>query len=150
MAEASAVLTNDQASVAGRYERRWLGPLAVGFSTATTAAVVSLFNPTERHIPLCGLKALLGLDCPFCGSLRSTYELTHGNIGAAFNQNLLFTLLVPIAVLAWGVWLYKTVTVKGWRPKPSTRTQIYLFAGLLGVFAVARNLPGFHWLASGT
>ena len=49
---------------------------------------------------MCPTRALLGLDCPFCGGLRAVYSVLHGNIPAALRYNA-FALVLLVA----GLWV---------------------------------------------
>ena len=50
----------------------------------------------------CPLRALTGLDCPFCGGLRGTYALMHGDVAAALDHNVMLPLYLG-AALALGI-----------------------------------------------
>lgn len=36
---------------------------------------------------MCPTRALLGVDCPFCGGLRAAYSVLHGDLPAALRYN---------------------------------------------------------------
>lgn len=131
------------------------GPLAAGAAVAVCTAGLALWNPGDNGIPLCPTKAMSGLDCPFCGGLRTVAALGRGDIARAADHNLLLTLLAPVAVVWWVMWLLAT---REGRPAPmpkwSSRITRVTVAGLVVVtlaFTVVRNLRfGGHadWLAS--
>ncbi|HEY0229106.1 MAG TPA: DUF2752 domain-containing protein, partial [Mycobacterium sp.] len=60
---------------------RGLGaPLLVVASTTAACVAIWIGDPTTPHgpLPVCPTEALLGIDCPGCGSLRMLYSLMHG------------------------------------------------------------------------
>ena len=42
---------------------------------------------------VCPFKAVTGWDCPFCGGLRGTYALIHGDVATALDRNVLLPVL---------------------------------------------------------
>lgn len=112
-------------------------------------AAVHLRDPhVEGSWGLCPLRALTGWDCPGCGGLRATHDLTHLDLWSAASSNLLLVLAIPLVLLGWGRWLSAT-----WRGAPSAvaglsdRVVVALIAAILG-FTLLRNLPVGAWLAS--
>jgi Protein of unknown function (DUF2752) len=125
---------------------RWTG-LVVGLSLL---AYVALVDPARGGLyPRCPSRLLLGLDCPFCGGLRGTHDLLHGDLAGALDHNLLLpAYLVAAAVLGVG---YVLLPLTG-REAPRVRLPRWAMIGTVAVvvtFTVARNLPGFDYLASG-
>jgi hypothetical protein len=124
---------------------RWTG-LVVGLSLL---AYVALVDPARSGLyPRCPSRLVLGLDCPFCGGLRGTHDLLHGDLAGALDHNLLLpAYLVAAAVI--GVCYLLPLTG---RPVPRVRLPRWALIGAAVVvvsFTVARNLPGFDYLASG-
>jgi Protein of unknown function (DUF2752) len=124
---------------------RWTG-LVVGLSLL---AYVALVDPARSGLyPRCPSRLVLGLDCPFCGGLRGTHDLLHGDLAGALDHNLLLpAYLVAAAVI--GVCYLLPLTG---RPVPRVRLPRWALIGAAAVvvsFTVARNLPGFDYLASG-
>ena len=129
-------------------EQPWRTPLAVGVAATAGTVVLAFVNPNTTHVPLCPLKAITGLDCPFCGSLRAVHSLTRLDLAAALSHNVLFTAAVPLLMLAWLAWLARGVwpdRAAGWRLPSAAWPVLAIFAV---AFAVVRNLPRFSWLAS--
>jgi len=125
---------------------RWTG-LVVGLSLL---AYVALVDPARGGLyPRCPSRLLLGLDCPFCGGLRGTHDLLHGDLAGALDHNLLLpAYLVAAAVLGVG---YVLLPLTGWEA-PRVRLPRWAVIGAVAVvvtFTLARNLPGFDYLASG-
>jgi hypothetical protein len=127
-----------------------VGVIRKGFSSAALlmvaigTAILFYFDPdTYGFYPGCFFRAMTGLQCPGCGLLRAIHHLSHGNLVAAAELNLLFVLSLP--VLAW-------FTLRYWLPaKPIPVTMrsawLWIFCGVGLTFTVARNLPGFEWLS---
>ena len=74
--------------------------MLIGGACAAAAALLYFYDPAAAAFyPSCPLRALTGLLCPFCGSLRAAHELLHGRVleAAALNPFLF------AAGLAWPV-----------------------------------------------
>ena len=129
-----------QEQVATRQRLR--GPIALGAAVLSGFALVGLVDPHDPgHYPVCPTRGLLGIYCPLCGGLRAANDLTHGDVGAAAGSNLLFVVLLPVAIVAWLLWVRDRARGSSrdlWTP--STR-QLWLAAGVLVVFMIVRNLP---------
>ncbi len=131
---------------------RWLAPVAVGVGTLAATATLGALDPEVRGhlLPGCPFRSLTGLDCPGCGGTRAVYALTQGDVGRAFEHNLLVMLLLPVLVVAWAGWLWFRL---GRRERPVTLspTTGYAIAATFLIFWVGRNLPWmpFAWLGSG-
>ena len=129
-------------------ERPWQAPVTVGTLTVVGTLALAVVNPNTTHVPLCPLKALTGLDCPFCGSLRAVHSLTRANLGQALDHNALFTLAVPGLIICWAIWLVRAVggpIPHSWR-FPTGASAVALVVVL--AFGVARNTTAFAWLGS--
>ena len=127
-------------------------PLAalVGLAAATT--FVALVDPNHGHYPLCPTKYLTGLDCPFCGGLRSVHSLAHGDLVGAIHHNALVLVAAPLVAWWWLRWARRE-----WRgevhapadPAGSKRLQLAVLMVALG-FMLVRNLAIGAGLASGS
>jgi hypothetical protein len=97
----------------------------------------------------CPWAALTGFYCPGCGGLRAVNDLTNGDIVGAASSNLVFVLMVPVLVLLWLRWARRAWT----GGQPTERgvqhpgAWIAVFAAVMVVFGVLRNLPAGSWLA---
>lgn len=130
-------------------------PLAVGAAVAVCTAGLALWNPGDHGIPLCPTKAMSGLDCPFCGGLRTVAALGRGDLTRAADHNLLLTLLAPVAVVWWVMW---TMAARAGRPAPlprwssrATRVVVISLVAVALAFTVVRNVKvggQSSWLAS--
>ncbi len=81
--------------------RTALAPAAV--LAAGAAGAVYLYG-TDPHqpghlLPVCPFRLLTGWLCPACGATRMTYDLLHGNVRHAWQDNALMLLLAPL--LLW-------------------------------------------------
>jgi hypothetical protein len=83
-------------------------PLGVAAAAAVACAVVWWADPTTPGgpIPVCPTKALFGIDCPGCGSLRMVYSLLHGNLLAAVRFNAVALVALVLLVLTYAAWVY--------------------------------------------
>lgn len=127
-------------------------------ASAATLGLLWTRDPNQTgSYGLCPLRALTGLDCPFCGGLRGTYALLHGDVGTALDHNLLLPLylglLLMVALAGWFgfrrtdsgddgsalVLLQRVVRAKA----------LWWAVGLVTViFFVVRNLSWFPYLSS--
>ncbi len=133
-------------------KRRSKLPL-LGVAAVTTAAVSYVFlidpnNPANPY-PQCGLKHLTGLDCPFCGGLRGTHDLLHGNIGQALQHNALLVVVLPFMAYMLVRWSMQQFGHE--LPDIPSRRWLTVSLGIfLVVFTVVRNIPGtpMYWFNS--
>jgi Protein of unknown function (DUF2752) len=118
--------------------RRLYTATGTGTLLAGALGYVGLVDPhrTDSVYPLCPFKWLTGWNCPFCGGLRMTHDLLHGDLMAGINDNVF--LLVGIPMLAGWV-LMRRRHGKSALPISAALT-IFLAATL---WTVLRNLPGF-------
>jgi len=120
-------------------------PMAVLIISGLGLGYLAAVDPNEPgHYPLCPTKFFLGIDCPGCGLMRGTHDLLHGNVAAALDHNVLIAVLAPLAVIAWGVWAWRSWT--GHHPaitrlKVRRRNQLMTMSlVVLIVFGVVRNV----------
>ena len=109
-----------------------------GVLLAGALGYVGLVDPhnTTSVYPLCPFKWLTGWNCPFCGGLRMTHDLLHGDLVASINDNVF--LLVGLPMLAG--WILVRLR-RGWSPLPISAMLTLLVAAI--AWTVLRNLPGF-------
>ena len=74
------------------------------------------------------MRALSGLDCPFCGATRATFRLLRGDVVGALDMNVLLVLALPVVLI---------LLVRR-RPFPMIPAAVVLVG-----FGVIRNLPLF-------
>lgn len=122
--------------------------MVLGGTVVAGLAIVAVRDPNASgSYGYCPFKALTGWDCPFCGGLRGTYALLHGEVATALDHNILVPFfLTGLVLLLWATW-------RGWRLAALTgrragRIMLGVTAAVLVVFWVARNLPGLEYLFS--
>jgi hypothetical protein len=93
------------------HARSLAAPLGVAAVAAGGCALVWLADPTVPGgiLPVCPTKALLGIDCPGCGSLRMIYSLLHLDVTAALRYNAVGMVAVLLLVWAYAAWTYGRV-----------------------------------------
>lgn len=118
-------------------------PLAVAAATVLGCGAVWVGDPTTPHgpLPVCPTKALLGIDCPGCGSLRMVYSLLHGDLPAAARFNALALVAVVLLVWAYLAWTYGRVVGRRIRSWQHRRWSAVVTLGLVTAWSVVRNIP---------
>lgn len=128
------------AAEAGATPRRHRLYTAIGTGAVLVGALgyVGLADPHNPNsvYPPCPFKWLTGWNCPFCGGLRMTHDLLHGDLVASLNDNAF--VLVGIPLLALWV-LVSRLYRKSVLPIPAVVTIVVATIA----WTVARNLPGF-------
>lgn len=124
-----------------------VGPVVVGALALGSCAILAVVDPAAGP-PLCPLKALTGLDCPFCGGLRGTHALLQGDVSGALNQNVLLPFIMLGAVTGWVAWINASWQGRPVRVPGGRAAAVAMLVLLVG-FAVVRNLPGVAFLPSG-
>ena len=130
-------------------DRRAYPAAGAGALLAGALGYVALVDPhtTGSVYPQCPFKWLTGWNCPFCGGLRMTHDLLHGDLMAAINDNvfLLVCLVVGVPLVAlWG--RHRRKQGVPLMPMPAVWTMLLVAAA----WTVVRNLPGFPLLLTGT
>jgi hypothetical protein len=118
-------------------------PLAVAASTTLVCAAIWVGDPTTPHgpLPVCPTKALLGIDCPGCGSMRMLYSLMHGDLPAALRFNALGLVAVVLLVWAYGTWTYGRLTGRRIGSWQGQRWSAVVTLSLVVAWFVVRNIP---------
>ncbi|WP_144209140.1 DUF2752 domain-containing protein [Mycobacterium tilburgii] len=99
---------------------------------------IALVDPHDAGsvYPHCPFKVLTGWDCPFCGGLRMTHDLLHGDLAASLNDNVF--LLIGLPLLAGWLLIRRQ---RGRRSVPIPAT-IAIGVATIG-WTVLRNLAWF-------
>ena len=105
--------------------------------------MVWIGDPTTPggFLPLCPTKALLGIDCPGCGTLRMIYSLLHFDLLSAVRFNALAVVALGFLIVAFVVWTYGSVVgrkISGWQHHRWAATVTMV---LVALWFVVRNLP---------
>jgi uncharacterized protein DUF2752 len=118
--------------------RRLYGALGSGTLLAGALGYLGLVDPhhPDSILPGCPFQVLTGWSCPFCGGLRMTHDVLHGDLAAAIADNVF--LLVAIPMLASWIPIRRHL---GKAPLPMPAVVIVMIATL--AWTVIRNLPGF-------
>lgn len=66
--------------------------------TAGFVGLCALTNPYASPLPTCPFRALTGVPCPGCGTMRAFHSITRGNLSAAVSMNA-FSLLLLVAMI---------------------------------------------------
>jgi hypothetical protein len=118
-----------------------------GAAILGAGAVLYFFNPsTHGFYPVCEFHQLTGLNCPGCGGTRAVYQLLHGHLLRALEDNALVVL--SLAGLAGrGAWFETKKVLR--RPAGPFLPPEFLWPLLVVavVFTVLRNLPAFSFLS---
>jgi hypothetical protein len=127
----------------GSVSLRLGAPLIVAASTTAACMAIWAGDPTTPGgpLPVCPTKALLGIDCPGCGSLRMLYSLMHGNLMAAARFNALGLAAAVLLVWTYFVWTYGRLAgrrISGWQ---HSRWAPLVTLSLVTVWFVVRNIP---------
>jgi hypothetical protein len=122
--------------------QRLAGPTGVAALAACACATIWIGDPTTPggFLPVCPTKALLGIDCPGCGSLRMLYCLLHGNLLEAVRFNAAG--LVALVFLAWAytAWTYGRLAGRRMRSWQDFRWSAPITLALVLTWFVVRNL----------
>jgi hypothetical protein len=124
-------------------------PATLAAGAVCAGALVALVDPEGGAYPACPTRALLGVDCPACGTLRGLHALSRGRVGEALDHNLLLVLAVPLGLIAWFGWV-RAAAGAPMTTRPVPRWALGLAIALALAFAVVRNLSlgGLEWLDS--
>jgi len=112
-----------------------------------SGAVLFFFDPAQHGFyPICWFHSLTGLNCPGCGATRAAYQLLHGHLLRALQDNALFVLTLA-ALMAQGAGL----VMQKIRNRPVafiiSPPMLWVFLVVVLVFTGLRNLPAFAWLS---
>lgn len=113
--------------------------IVAGIGLGSLASVVFL---PHQFWPKCPLYALTGIYCPGCGGLRATWDLLHGNLNGAINQNPLIFAIPLFVALGFAVQFEARRSGRRW----PTIVLITAVALVSLIFTVLRNQPG-SWMA---
>ncbi|MFD0307089.1 DUF2752 domain-containing protein [Streptomyces sp. NPDC127119] len=116
-------------------------PLAVLVAGAVGAGYLYGTDPHEpgHVLPACPFRFVTGLLCPACGGTRMTYDLMHGQFGAAWLDNRALLLASPFALALLARWIVEGLRGRRWRPELRPRVQV-LILSLAVAWTVVRNI----------
>src|ERR1700733_1273703 len=118
-------------------------PLMVAASATLVCAATWVGDPTTPGgpLPVCPTKALLGIDCPGCGSMRMLYSVMHGDLLAAVKFNALAVVALVLLVFAFATWTYGRAVGRRMWSWQHYRWSALVTMVLVLVWFVVRNLP---------
>jgi Protein of unknown function (DUF2752) len=118
-------------------------PLLVAASSTLVCAAIWAGDPTTPNgpLPVCPTKALLGIDCPGCGSLRMLYSLMHGNVLAAARFNAMGLAALVFLIWAYLAWTYGRVAGRRIWSWQHHRWSAAVTLALVTAWFVLRNIP---------
>jgi hypothetical protein len=118
-------------------------PLGVALAAGLMCGAVWLGDPTtpDGPLPVCPTKALLGIDCPGCGSLRMLYSLLHGDVFAAARYNFVGLIAVCFLLWAFGAWTYGRLVGRRITSWQHHRWSAAVALVVVSVWFVIRNVP---------
>jgi uncharacterized protein DUF2752 len=118
-------------------------PLGVAAAAGLLCGAVWLGDPMAAGgpLPVCPTKALLGIDCPGCGSLRMIYCLLHGDVAGAVRFNALGLVSVLFLLWAFGAWTYGRIVERRIVSWQHHRWAAVVALALVSAWFIVRNLP---------
>jgi hypothetical protein len=121
---------------------RLAAPIGVAAVAASGCAVVWFADPTVPGgiLPICPTRALLGIACPGCGSLRMIYSLLHLDVAAAARYNALGLVAVLLLLWAFAAWTYGRIAGRKIRSWQHLRWSAPVALALTFAWFVVRNL----------
>nr|WP_082942911.1 DUF2752 domain-containing protein [Mycobacterium sp. 852002-40037_SCH5390672] len=120
-----------------RRHRRYVAA-GTGLALGGALGYVALADPHSPSsiYPACPFKWLTGWNCPFCGGLRMTHDLLHGDVMTAVHDNVFLLVGIPL-LAAW-------VLVRRARGKVlAPRAALLAIVVAAIAWTVLRNLPAF-------
>lgn len=103
---------------------------------------VLTFTPFELQ---CVYYSITGYACAGCGMTHFCMDLLHLDLKDAYQENLMVGILLPIWL---GLLLIRLIFHPKWLKLGTKTFYVFLWSsvGLMLIFGVVRNLPGFEFL----
>lgn len=113
--------------------------------------MLGIVSPEQPgHYPTCPFLAMTGHWCPGCGTLRGIHALATGDPATALDRNPLMVALLPLLLAAWVGWGLRAWGLPAGDRLSPTRlpvAAVWTLFGVIVVFWIARNIPGWTWLS---
>jgi hypothetical protein len=107
-------------------------------------SIIYLLDPSSSDLyPPCPFLALTGFYCPGCGTLRALHQLTLGHPVAALDLNPLMVLLLPFVAYFLASHAMLAVTGRPLRRFFVRPALIWTLLGIILVYWLLRNVPGY-------
>jgi Protein of unknown function (DUF2752) len=126
---------------------KWFAGAVLATTLLGAGAVLYFLNPSRYGFyPVCEFHQLTGLNCPGCGGTRAVYQLLHGHVLLAMQDNALVVL--GLTGLAGRAAWFGTKKFLHRPAGPFLRPELFWPLLVLAlVFTVLRNLPAFSFLS---
>jgi len=136
--------------IAALTERQKLA--AISGTIAIALIILYFFDPassTSNIYPPSPFRALTGLYCPGCGTLRGLHQLLHGHFLAALGLNPLMVVSAPFLVYAYASYSLRVMTGRSLPQVFIPAVWIWRLLAVIVSYWFLRNLPifPFSWLA---
>ena len=143
MATAVSVASAEQRLVSTTRNARQSVALYAATALASTGglAAVRVLNDNGVHLPGCPFRAVVGFDCPGCGSTRAMLRLTHFDVLGAIDYNVLCVVGVVILAWTWVAGAFRTFG-KNTRAPLDTRYSSRVVLAVVLLFWALRLTPG--------
>ena len=112
----------------------WIRPIVLAGIAGAAAVLYAVAPDRNRWLPPCAVRAVAGVYCPGCGSLRAIHRLLHGDLAGAVRMNVLMVASLPLIG-----WLLLS-DVRG-RTPPARSWAIWTYFAVVLLYGVLRNLP---------
>jgi hypothetical protein len=126
---------------AARIAGCWKELLLAGLAVAGLALLYARDPAVSSIYPCCPFRALTGLCCPGCGSLRCLHQMLHGNLLDALRLNPLTVLALPVLIYCFlGDLLSRASPCRLPRMRVGA-AWIWLLLAVILAFWILRNIP---------
>lgn len=103
-----------------------------------------LYRLTGLGLP-CLFHKLTGLYCPGCGVTRMVVDASRFDLAGAFSDNAAVLVMLPVWLVVLLLSGFRRNDVRLTETKP-VKVLTFITLGILIVFGIIRNLPGFGFL----
>lgn len=138
-------LSSTHTSIFPSFKARYIRQRNVVLLTSmiiVSAITLYLFEPSSSSIyPPSPFRALTGLYCPGCGTLRGLHQLLHGNFRAALGFNPLMLLSLPYLIYSYVRYSLPAFTNYKVRPLFIQPNWIWWIVKITLAYWILRNIP---------
>jgi hypothetical protein len=121
---------------------KYLRFLSISVAIIVATVVLYCFDPATAEIyPSSPFRALTGLFCPGCGTLRGLHQLLKGNFWTAFDFNPLAILSLPFLIYSYVRYAIKTLFGRSLPTFFIPSKWIWLLLKAIVVYWLLRNIP---------
>ena len=132
------------------FSRGWWKVVAVSVVLVCGLSLIFAVDPAQSKVfPPCPFKALTGLYCPGCGSLRAAHQLFHGHFLAAVRLNPLMVIFVCAMVLIFIGLRLKGKNTRRLRRLLSGASIGWVVLVVIVVYWFCRNIPFYPFTVLG-